>query len=138
MYILETLSRLLIITWHNSNNTAEPSDGVVNKEFEYYVVIHILTSQLSRFSPHGLQNHSLGFHTPPWMSIYEFVVSTTAHGYHCAPTSTLAMFKETTRSETSLAEPPTSGGRVAGALPTPTPPLGGGGGGRVPLPWMSI
>ena len=43
-------------------------------------------------------------------------MSTTAHGYHCAPTPTPATFKETARSETSLAEPPTSRGRVVGSV----------------------
>ena len=44
---------------------------------------------------------------------------------------TPAMFKETARSETSLTQQPTSGGRVVGV--SPTPPLGGGGGGGLPL-----
>ena len=54
-------------------------------------------------------------------------MSTTAHGYHCAPSPTPTTFKETARSETSLAEPPTSGGGVVGSVANP--PLGGGGGG---------
>ena len=50
-------------------------------------------------------------------------MSTTAHGYHCTPTSTPTTFKETARSETSLAEPPTSGGGVVGSVANP--PFGG-------------
>ena len=49
-------------------------------------------------------------------------MSTTAHGYHCAPTPTLTTFKEAARSETSLAEPPTSGGVVGRVA---NPPFGG-------------
>ena len=49
-------------------------------------------------------------------------MSTTAHGYHCAPTPTPMTFKETARSETSLAEP-TSGGGVVGSVANP--PFGG-------------
>ena len=49
-------------------------------------------------------------------------MSTTAHGYHCAPTSTPTTFKETARSETSLAEL-TSGGRVVRSVTNP--PFGG-------------
>ena len=55
----------------------------------------------------------------------------TVHGFHCTPTSTPATFKETARSETSLAEPLTSGGRVVGSVANP--PFGGGGGGG-PIP----
>ena len=51
------------------------------------------------------------------------LVSTTAHGYHCAPTPTPTTFKETARSETPLAEPPTSGGGVVGSVANP--PFGG-------------
>ena len=51
------------------------------------------------------------------------LVSTTAHGYHCAPTPTPTTFKETARSETSLAEPPTGGGGVVGSVANP--PFGG-------------
>ena len=50
-------------------------------------------------------------------------MSTTGHGYHCAPTSTPTTFKETARSETSLAEPPTGGGGVVGSVANP--PFGG-------------
>ena len=50
-------------------------------------------------------------------------MSATAHGYHCAPTSTPTTLKENARSETSLAKPPTSGGRVVGNVANP--PSGG-------------
>ena len=48
-------------------------------------------------------------------------MSTTAHGYHCAPTPTPTTFKETARSETSLAELPSGG--VVGSVANP--PFGG-------------
>ena len=65
-------------------------------------------------------------HRKYWGSIIftNRLVSTTAHGYHCAPTPTPTTFKETARSETSLAEPPTGGGGVVGSVANP--PFGGG------------
>ena len=60
-------------------------------------------------------------------------MSTTAHGYHCAPTPTPTTFKETARSETSLAEPPTSGGGVVGSVANP--PFGGSTLSGAPPPW---
>ena len=52
------------------------------------------------------------------------LVSTTAHGYHCAPTPTPTTFKETARSETSLT-PSRRQVEEEWSGASPTPPLGG-------------
>ena len=97
----------------------------------FYVDQHLQT-QTSHVTGLPMQNVVIGVRSVGVMTdvpvIPDFIftnrlVSTTAHGYHCAPTPTPTTFKETARSETSLAEPPTSGGGVVGSVANP--PFGG-------------